>query len=204
VALVLLPLAASVTTTMAIAVTGATGAGEPTSRVTVGAERHVRVGETVKINGRVEPGAQRTVQIHIGGDTETVRTTADGSFNAEWRSQRPGRYQVAAVVTGGVSAPSGRMRKKVNVYRPAEASYYGPGLYGGHLACGGTLGPGTVGVANKSLPCGAKLTLRYGNRSVRVKVIDRGPYSGNREFDLTAATKRKLGFPSTGTVLTTR
>jgi rare lipoprotein A len=39
---------------------------------------------------------------------------------------------------------------------------------------------------------------------VQVQVIDRGPYAGNREFDLTAATKAKLGFPSTGTVLTTR
>jgi rare lipoprotein A (peptidoglycan hydrolase) len=59
-------------------------------------------------------------------------------------------------------------------------------------------------VANKSLPCGARLTLRYGKRSVRVQVIDRGPFAGNREFDLTAATKARLGFPSTGTVLSTR
>jgi peptidoglycan lytic transglycosylase len=35
-------------------------------------------------------------------------------------------------------------------------------------------------------------------------VVDRGPYAGNREYDLTAAAKAKLGFPSTGTVLTTR
>jgi rare lipoprotein A len=98
-----------------------------------------------------------------------------------------------------------RSRKlQVNVYRPAAASYYGPGLYGGALACGGTLSAGTAGVANKSLPCGTRLSLRYGKRTVRVQVIDRGPYSGNREFDLTAATKAKLGFPSTGTVLSTR
>ena len=52
-------------------------------------------------------------------------------------------------------APSARSRVRVNVYRPAEASYYGPGLYGGALACGGTLSPGKLGVANKTLPCGA-------------------------------------------------
>jgi rare lipoprotein A (peptidoglycan hydrolase) len=39
---------------------------------------------------------------------------------------------------------------------------------------------------------------------VKVPVIDRGPYSGNREFDLTAATKSALRFPDVGTVLTSR
>jgi rare lipoprotein A len=92
----------------------------------------------------------------------------------------------------------------VNAYRPAEASYYGPGLYGGGLACGGTLTPSKLGVANKTLPCGARVTLRYHGHTVTVPVVDRGPFAGNREYDLTAATKAKLGFPSTGTVLTTR
>ena len=27
-------------------------------------------------------------------------------------------------------------------------------------------------------------------------MIDRGPFSGSREFDLTAATKQELGFPT--------
>ncbi|MBA3300592.1 MAG: septal ring lytic transglycosylase RlpA family lipoprotein, partial [Thermoleophilaceae bacterium] len=43
----------------------------------------------------------------------------------------------------------------------------------------------------------------HGAREVTVRGVDRGPYAGNREFDLTAATKRKLGFGSTGTVWTT-
>ena len=37
-----------------------------------------------------------------------------------------------------------------------------------------------------------------------VPVIDRGPFTGGREYDLTAATKQALGFPDVGTVLTTR
>jgi rare lipoprotein A (peptidoglycan hydrolase) len=72
------------------------------------------------------------------------------------------------------------------------------------MACGGTLGPSTLGVAHKTLPCGTKLRLRYGSRTVAVRVIDRGPYVGGREFDLTAATKAALGFGSTGTVLSSR
>jgi rare lipoprotein A len=92
----------------------------------------------------------------------------------------------------------------VYVYRPSQASWYGPGFFGGHLACGGTLGAGTLGVANRSLPCGTRVTFRYGRRSVTVPVIDRGPFSGSREWDLTAATKRRLGFPDVGTIWTTR
>ena len=36
------------------------------------------------------------------------------------------------------------------------------------------------------------------------RVIDRGPYVSGREWDLTSALKAKLGFGSTGTVLSTR
>jgi rare lipoprotein A (peptidoglycan hydrolase) len=96
------------------------------------------------------------------------------------------------------------MLGRLNVYRHAQASWYGPGLFGNKLGCGGRLTPGRLGVANKSLPCGTKVTLHYKGRTVRVPVVDRGPYVGAREFDLTAATKARLGFGSTGTVLTTR
>ena len=55
-------------------------------------------------------------------------------------------------------------------------------------------------MAHKSLPCGTKVALRYKGKTVVAPVIDRGPYAGNREYDLTAETKRRLGFGSTGTV----
>ncbi len=82
-------------------------------------------------------------------------------------------------------------------YRPAEASWYGGG---GSLACGGTLTSSTQGVANRTLPCGTRVFLRYHGRKVEVSVIDRGPYVAGREFDLTEATKRALGFGDLGEV----
>ena len=79
---------------------------------------------------------------------------------------------------------------------PVTASYYGPGLYGNHTACGLTLSPLTRGVAHRSLPCGARLTLRTWNgtrfRLVRTRVIDRGPFIPGRTFDLTLITARDL------------
>jgi rare lipoprotein A len=82
-------------------------------------------------------------------------------------------------------------------YTSAKATWYGPGLYGNHLACGGRLGRNTLGVAHKSLPCGTKVALRYRGRTVVVPVIDRGPYARGVSFDLTEATARKLGMTQT-------
>ena len=65
-------------------------------------------------------------------------------------------------------------------------------------------GYGTIGVAHKTLPCGSKLTLRHRGRTLRVRVIDRGPYVGGREYDLTEATARRLHFSGHGPILTTR
>ena len=53
---------------------------------------------------------------------------------------------------------------------------------------------GQIGVAHKTLPCGSMVQLSYRGRKVTVPVIDRGPYSGSREFDLTEATKNRLGY----------
>jgi rare lipoprotein A len=91
----------------------------------------------------------------------------------------------------------------LNVFRAVNASWYGPGFFGGPLACGGSLGFTTMGVANKTLPCGTKVTLRYHGRAVHVRVIDRGPYVAGREYDLTQATKTALHFGDVGTLLAT-
>jgi len=75
------------------------------------------------------------------------------------------------------------------------ASYYGPGLYGNRTACGQTMTATLQGVAHRTLPCGTVVQLSYGDRSVAVPVVDRGPFIAGREFDLTYATKVALGCP---------
>jgi rare lipoprotein A (peptidoglycan hydrolase) len=72
--------------------------------------------------------------------------------------------------------------------------------YGQGVACGGILQVPELGVANKTLPCGTEVTFRYGNRAIRVPVIDRGPYIAGREWDLTGATAEALHFPGLGPI----
>ena len=150
------------------------------------------------------------IQQRAGKGWKTVartQTRDGGRFSAYWRPSKAGRASIRAFVRGDARCRSGRARQLrggITVYVPRMASWYGPGLYGNKLACGGRLSPGTVGVAHKTLPCGTKITLHLKGRTVRTKVIDRGPYVGGRVYDLTAATKQKLGFGSTGTVWATK
>jgi rare lipoprotein A (peptidoglycan hydrolase) len=181
-------------------------AGSADADVKLHVRRHARAGNTVKISGRVTPAERRSVTIKVDGKrVTTVQSDDEGDFDVRWNASNSGIYTVKAIAQDNQrSASSTSNRERLNVYRPAQASYYGPGLYGNATACGGRLTPSTVGVAHKTLPCGTKVTLRYRGRTVTVPVIDRGPYAGNREYDLTAATKAKLRFGSTGAVLTTR
>jgi rare lipoprotein A len=170
------------------------------------ANRNPIVGGTVRLHGRVKPEGRRTVRVKVGGRmVDRATTDRRGAFSVRWKPSSTGTFKVRAVVGRNRLARSGHsVGRTVTAFRRAGASWYGPGLYGNALACGGTLTPGMLGVANRTLPCGTKLTLRYHGRSVRVSVIDRGPFTGNRDFDLTEATKQKLGFPDVGYVLSSR
>lgn len=168
--------------------------------------RHAKLGQSVPVKGKVKPTfSRRQVVVRIGGDRIKTRTNRKGKFKVRWRADRTGTFKAKVKAKGDrIAAGNGDKAGRTTVYRPAQASWYGPGFYGNRTACGQTLTTGTVGVAHKTMPCGTKLKLRYGNNTVKVKVIDRGPYHGNREFDLTGATKQKLGFGSTGTVWASR
>jgi rare lipoprotein A len=179
----------------------ATASGGSPTAISLHGQQNVIAGDPVKLRGRVSPGGGRKVVIRVGGRKLRTHTDANGSYKARWRAPGSGVYEARGRVDGSSVRSRGI---RINAYRPAGASYYGPGLYGGALACGGTLTASKLGVAHQTLPCGAKVTLRYRGRTVSVPVVDRGPFAGNREYDLTAATKAKLRFPSTGTVLTTR
>ena len=84
--------------------------------------------------------------------------------------------------------------------RRAGATWYGPGFYGNQTACGRTLRASTIGVANRTLPCGTRVTFSYHGRYLVVPVIDRGPYRKGYDWDLTSAAAQKLGLASSDLV----
>ncbi len=171
----------------------------------------VRSGKHAGVIGTVVPGVSGltvSLQVRRGDRWKPIdrdRTDAAGRYHLRERLRRTGsaRVRVRVAAAPGV-APAKRAVGRLNVFRSANASWYGPGLYGRQTGCGGTLQAGKLGVAHKSLPCGTLVTFRHGDRTVRVPVIDRGPYVGGREYDLTAATAERLGFEGHGAILTTR
>jgi rare lipoprotein A len=100
----------------------------------------------------------------------------------------------ALAETGGVaSAPPTTAVKPV-----ALATWFGPGFYGQRTACGQTLTPAVVGVANRTLPCGTLVRFGYKGRAATVPVIDRGPYAHNgAQWDLTTGAATALGMADT-------
>ena len=165
---------------------------------------HVRAGRTARIAGRVRPAASGRLVVlqrraHRRWLTiDRTRTRAHGRFTLRYRTRDALSAALRVRVAGGHGV-TGRTRSvgRLEAFRPALASWYGEGQA---LACGGHMTPGMMGVAHKSLPCGTKITIRYRGRQVRVAVVDRGPYSGGREFDLGPGVRSALHFDGVGTV----
>jgi peptidoglycan lytic transglycosylase len=168
----------------------------------------VLTGNGLALRGKLRPSGRHRVKVVFHGADSGVRgvtTKANGTFALRWVPKRTGSYTLRVYgVHDRRTTGSHSLARKLTAYRLAGASYYGPGLYGSGVACGGTLMPGTMGVANKTLPCGTKVKLRYHGRTATVPVIDRGPYVAGRDYDLTTAVKEKLGFPGVGTVMASR
>jgi rare lipoprotein A len=171
-------------------------------------ELNVLDGHEATVSGTLRPGlAGRVVLLqalenHRWRTLARARTRSTGRFRLRYRPHQTGSEQVRVRFAGNLlDLDANRRLGWLNVYRLAQASWYGGS---GSLACGGSLTSSTMGVANKTLPCGTLVTLRYGGHSVRVPVVDRGPYVAGREFDLTEATKQALGFGGTGEVWSSR
>lgn len=150
------------------------------------------------------PGEAVTLQMlgaHGWRTLALAHTGSRGGFRLSYLPRRLGSRVLRLHFAGDAFARAARRRLgTLNVFRLVGASWYGGG---GTLACGGELTSSTLGVANKTLPCGTLVTLRYDGHTVRVPVIDRGPYVEGREFDLTEATKAALRFGDTGQIWST-
>ena len=86
-------------------------------------------------------------------------------------------------------------------FRYGGASWYGgTSMWGRSTACGQVLRPTTIGVANKTLPCGTPVKFVWHGHSIVAPVIDRGPYVKGRSWDLTLAAAEALEFEGIGRI----
>jgi hypothetical protein len=149
---------------------------------------------TVEIE-RLEPATNTWLAAASG------RVNRHGGFLVRWRTNLLGRVAMRAIV---IASPRARTAStdsspaaEITIYLPARASYYGPGFYGQKTACGQTLSALTIGVANRTLPCGTLVEVSYENQRLTVPVIDRGPYANGADWDLTQAAAQPLGITET-------
>jgi rare lipoprotein A len=83
------------------------------------------------------------------------------------------------------------------------ASWYGTKFQGGHTSDGDTYDMFAMTAASKvlPLPCYVRVTNLQNDKSVIVKVNDRGPFVPNRIIDLSYAAAARIGMLGTGTAL---
>jgi len=131
----------------------------------------------------------------------TATAQSGGSFTATWRPSRAGQMTIRAMIKGTqASSATAAPTLSITVYRRSTATLYGPGFYGHRTACGQILRRRTIGVANRTLPCGTPVQIYYKGQVITVPVIDRGPYAHGANWDLTMATGRALGMLGTAVI----
>ncbi len=84
-------------------------------------------------------------------------------------SRRLGSWRCAAASASRPAPAARRSRRSApgtrKVHTTGIATWFGPGFYGKQTACGQTLTPSVVGVANRTLPCGTLIKVSYAGRS---------------------------------------
>jgi rare lipoprotein A len=91
-------------------------------------------------------------------------------------------------------------RNPVRALIQGLASWYGPGFHGAQTASGEYFNQNDLTAAHRSLPFGTKVRVTnvHNGRSVVVRINDRGPFTGGRVIDLSAAAAQAIGMISSG------
>ena len=144
------------------------------------------------------PGGSRLVTVRVDGKkVKTVKTRKDGTFRVRWSAPGAGVYKAKAIAQAPTRQARPLAARRSTPTAPPRRPTTAP-------ACTGT----APRAARRSRPrpwasptsrCHAAPRSPSATAETPfAPVIDRGPYAGNREWDLTAALKAKLGFGSTG------
>lgn len=176
-----------------VAVPGPVGSWVPSPNRTPSADLYASMAMVAAVRGPVtttmplDPGAR-----------------SDGALGLDSTMFEPDTANESAQTRSNAAQPA---VKPVVVHRnrwhlDGNVSWYGPGFYGKRTACGVALTQGLIGVAHRTLPCGTKITFRNpaNGRVVTATVVDRGPYVGGRQWDMTGGLCKRLGHCYTGSL----
>lgn len=108
----------------------------------------------------------------------------------------PSSKQLKQMMEGQDSALTRPVYKEIG-----EASWYGSGFHGKETASGETFNTNKMTAAHPSLPLGTKVkvTNLEKDKTVEVRINDRGPYVDGRVIDLSRAAAKKLDMEQEGT-----
>jgi len=108
--------------------------------------------------------------------------------------QRPGYNRITGrTINKGIPVKKGY--KEVGVI-----SYYGPGFHGKKTANGETYNQNGLTAAHRTIPFNTKVkvTIFSSDKSVIVRINDRGPFKKKRILDLSVGAAKKVGLTKEG------
>lgn len=94
------------------------------------------------------------------------------------------------------------LQARTGAVQHGPVSWYGPGFAGRKTASGERFDPQELTMAHRTLPLGTKVRVvnPRNDRSVVVRVNDRGPYKGARIADLSRAAAERLDMVEDGVI----
>jgi rare lipoprotein A len=107
----------------------------------------------------------------------------------------------AAAPVGSADRPD-PLQARTGAVQHGPVSWYGPGFAGRKTASGERFDPQELTMAHRTLPLGTRVRVENprNDRSVIVRVNDRGPYKGARVADLSRAAAERLGMVEDGVI----
>ena len=112
----------------------------------------------------------------------------------------PEYVKTAAPAVSRSSGIQSRAAVTGEVFEQGVASYYGAKFHGRRTSSGEAYNKDGYTAAHKTLPFGTivRVTAVWNQKSVDVKINDRGPFSHGRVIDISTAAAREIGMISKG------
>ena len=111
-------------------------------------------------------------------------------------------FAVASAAQGAENKPAAAMSAATSSSETGKLAWYGRKFAGRRTASGERFNPNALTMAHNTLPFGTrvKVTNLENQRSVTLRVNDRGPTQADRIADVSHAAARKLGMTRAGIV----